>query len=335
MSIAPDHIPFDQDPLGGMRPGGTYLRWSPDDEWHDGDDVDYDDDDRCYCHVEEQPGAEKLLGLYHEVAAGVKDAVFMFGSVTPAKTKDAPKATWHAQKFKIGNVAEMANEARARGAFANVYFGPALMRGDLAKGKRGETADIVAVLAVVIEEDADTGKRVTLPTGVLPSFVVMSSSNPTLNRHFHFVLEKPLPPTEAKQLAELAYRKCGGDHGGKDITHVWRIPETLNFPGWQKIERGRPETPQLVELIGGAGKAIGVDVLRAALEAMPDLHPETKSSGTEQSSGGNKEWTSGGSSDVKAIMARLSPTLRERIGEEGDDRSKHCFSVMMSLFRAS
>ena len=55
----PDHTSFGQDPLRGMRPGGTHLRWSPDDEWHDGDDVDYDDDDdQCYCHVEEQPGAE-------------------------------------------------------------------------------------------------------------------------------------------------------------------------------------------------------------------------------------------------------------------------------------
>ena len=86
---------------------------------------------------------------------------------------------------------------------------------------------------------------VTLPAGVAPSFVVMSSSRPRINRHFHFVLEKPLLPADAKALAALAYRKCGGDHGGKDITHIWRVPETLNFPDWRKIERGRPEAPQL------------------------------------------------------------------------------------------
>ncbi len=65
------------------------------------------------------------------------------------------------------------------------------MRGDLTKAKRGEAADIVAVLAVVIEEDADTGKRVTPPAGVTPSFVVTISSKPEINRHFHFVLDKP------------------------------------------------------------------------------------------------------------------------------------------------
>ena len=124
----------------------------------------------------------------------------------------------------------MAAEARTRGQHSNVYFGPALMRRDLPAGSRGKEADIVAVASVVIEEDADTGKMVTLPAGVAPSFVVMSSSNPTINRHFHFVLEKRLAPKEAKELAELMHRKCGGDHGGKDIDHVWRVPETLNFP---------------------------------------------------------------------------------------------------------
>ena len=277
--------------------------------------------------VVEQSGAEKLLALYHRTAAGAPNAVFMFGSVTPAKTKDAPKAPWHAQKFKIGNVAEMAAEARARGAFANVYFGPALMRGDLAKGKRGEAADIVAVLAVIIEEDADTGKRVTLPTGVLPSFVVTTSSKPEINRHFHFVLDKPLPPAEAKELAELMYRKCGGDNCGRDIVHVWRLPQTLNHPTPEKIERGRPETPQLVELTGGTGKAIDANVLRAALQAMPDIHTEKKSVAVA-------EWTSGGSKDRDAILARLNPVVRARIDEEGQDRSTHCFTVMMGLFDA-
>ena len=72
------------------------------------------------------------------------------------------------------------------------------------------------------------------------------------------------------------HRKCGGDHGGKDIAHVWRVPRTSNFPDWRKIERGRPESPQLVELVGWTGEAIDVHVLRAALEAMPDLHAEAK-----------------------------------------------------------
>ncbi len=298
------------------------------------DDIDPPEEPASHTRDRDEPAekpaaapsdAEKLLGLYHEIAAGTKDAVFVLTCITPAKTKGAD-GTVSPQRFLIGDVAGMAAEAKARGALCNVYFGPALMRRDLAKG-RGKEADIVAVLSIVIEEDADTGKKVTLPSGVSPSFVVMSSGNPTLNRHFHFVFEKALAPKDAKELAELMHRKCGGDHGGKDIAHIWRVPETLNFPGWQKIERGRPETPQMVELIDGTGKPVSIEALRAALQSMPDLHAETKASG-------GTDWKGGGSNDRDAILKRLSIEVRAMINEEGQDRSAHCFAVMLSLFDA-
>ena len=270
--------------------------------------------------------AEKLLALYHEIAEGVPDAVFVLSTVNPPKVKGAT-APLISQRFRIGNVEGMAAEARARSEHSNVYFGPALMRRDLPTGQRGKEQDIVAVLSVIIEEDKDTGKLVKLPPGISPTFEVMTSSDPALNKQFHFLHEKPLPPTEAKALAELAYRKCGGDHGGKDITHVWRLPATQNFPCWRKIERGRPEAPQPVELIGGTGKPVNVDALRAALESMPDRHPAH-----EPTPGA--EWHGGGSEDRDEVMTRLHPALRVKIEEEGEDRSAHCFSVMMSLFDA-
>ena len=267
--------------------------------------------------------AEKLLGLYHEIAKSVPDAVFMLGTINAPKEKGA-EPPWIAQRFRIGDVEKMAAEARARSEHSNVYFGPALMRRDLRPGSRGTERDVVAVLAIVAEEDGDTGKFVTLPRGVLPSFEVRTSA---INRHFHFVLEKPLPPAEAKALAELMFKKCGGDHGGKDISHVWRIPQTLNHPCWRKIARGRPETPQPVELIGGTGKPVNAEALRAALESMPDLHPKP-------TPGEKAEWRSEGSGDRNEIMMRLSPALHAKIEEEGEDRSAHCFSVMLGLFDA-
>ena len=180
MSAALEKIPFDQDPLGGMvRPGqgGTLLPPANDnDDWHDGDGADYDDDgDMSYCHVVVQPGAETFLSLYHEIAAGVPDARFVMSCITPAKTKGASDPKPLVQKFAIGRAKEMAEEARTRGDFSNVYFGPALMRSNLPAGQRGKEADIVAVLSVVIDEDADTGKLVKLPPDVQPSFVVQTS----------------------------------------------------------------------------------------------------------------------------------------------------------------
>lgn len=272
--------------------------------------------------------AETLLGLYHKTAKEVPGAVFMLGCTTPALHKDAPKSAWIAQKFRVGASWEMSEEARNCGKHSNVYFGPALMRRDLPIGQRGTEADIVAVCSIVIEEDGDTGKLVTLPAGIRPSFEVVTSRNPTVNKHYHFVFEKPLPPREAKALAELMHRKCGGDSGGRDITHVWRVPQTLNFPDWRKLVRGRPETPQPVELIGGTGAFVSVDALRAALEFMPDRSPRSESSAA------GAEWKSGGSMDRNEILARLSPAIRARMNEEGPDRSSHCFHVMMSMIEA-
>ena len=136
-----------------------------------------------------------------------------------------------------------------------------------------------------------------------------------------------MPAKEAKELALLAHRKCGGDTGGKDIAHVWRIPETLNHPDWRKMERGRPEAPQPVRLIGGTLEPVNVEELRAALEAMQDLYPELKP-------GDGAEWQGGGSEDVAGIVKWLKPAVRKKIGEPGHDRSKHCFSVLLSLFEA-
>ena len=190
--------------------------------------------------VKPNAGAETVLGLYHKVAAGASGA-FVLAHIAPATTKEAGERPLHVQRFRINDAEGMAAEARSRGACENVYFGPALMRTDLAKGKRGKEGDITAVLAIVLEEDGDTGKLVTPPCGITPTFEIETSHTPTLNRHFHFVFDQPLSPQDAKALAILAHRKCGGDSGGKDISHVWRVPETLNFPDWRKLARGRPE----------------------------------------------------------------------------------------------
>ena len=276
--------------------------------------------------IKPNAGAETLLGLYHKVAARASGA-FVLAHIAPATTKEAGKRPLHVQRFRINDAAGMAAEARSRGACENVYFGPALMRTDLAKGKRGEEGDITAVLAIVLEEDGDTGKLVA-PCGIAPTFEIETSHAPTLNRHFHFVFDRPLSPQDAKALAILAHRKCGGDSGGKDISHVWRVPDTLNFPDWRKLARGRPETPQPVKLIGGTGKPVDVERFRAALEAMPNLHPELKAAE-------GADWRAGGSKDRAAIIERLKPRLVSKIQEEGKDRSAHCFSVLMALFDAN
>ena len=111
--------------------------------------------------VKPNANAETVLGLYHKVAAGTS-GVFVLAYIAPASTKEAGKRLLRVQRFRINDAGGMAAEARSRGACENVYFGPALMRTDLAKGKRGKEGDITAVLAIVLEEDGDTGKLVSL-----------------------------------------------------------------------------------------------------------------------------------------------------------------------------
>jgi hypothetical protein len=272
------------------------------------------------------PDQVELLRLYHDAAAGI-DGVMVLTVIDPRTGKV------NAQQFAIGDVAGMAREAAARSKHANVYFAPAVLRRDLRRGARGRLKDIVAVLSSVIDHDGDTGKRAVLPPRMAPSSEVTTCVEPSINRHIHFVFTRPLSVAEAEDLAELLYRKCGGDHGTKDPAHVWRLPDTLNHPSAVKLKRGRPPEPQPVQLTGGSLKPIDPDELKHALVAMPDLKPQAR---TLNGTGGiNSHATAGQSADRSKIMAQLPGYLNDLIDTEvieGEgDRSAHSYRTMLDL----
>lgn len=269
---------------------------------------------------------ELVLARYHESARG-RPGLFILSHVEPQKSKATKKPRLHPLRFGIGDHDAMADEARRRAIHSNIYFGPALMRPDISRGSRGKKTDITAVLSLVLEEDGDTDKLVTMPPGIDPTFEIATSNNPTLNRHFHFLYDEPLSPKEALELAELAYRKCGGDSCGKDIAHIWRLPNTLNHPCYRKIERGRPPGSQAVKLIGGTGKPVSVKHLRAALLLMPDRYERVDRAELTQSFHG------GPAGNRDEIIQILPSWLVSKINREGTDRSKHCADVMLSLFK--
>lgn len=273
-----------------------------------------------------------FLSLYHDAAVGQK-GVFVVGSVIPQVERPAKGAKHPPLRLRLflpGNIEAMGNCATELCETANVYFGTALMPLSLRPGSRGKEDDIVAVLALVLDEDADKDELVTLPPGIEPSFIMETSAAPATNRQVHFVYDKPLVRAEAAELAKLALRKCGGDHGGGDVTHVWRLPETLNHPDWKKIEeRGRPREAQSVRLVGGSRRVVDVAELRRAPENMPDLMPRTA-----PKEGSGADWQDGGDTDRAMILGRLSRKLRAAIFAEGEDRSRHAFATMLSLFEA-
>src|SRR5262249_31720466 len=152
-----------------------------------------------------------------------------------------------------------------------------------------------------------------------------------VNRHLHFVFKRPLLPDEAKALAELLHRKCGGDHGTKDVAHIWRLPETMNHPNATKIARGRPAGPQPIKLTGGTFEPIDPDDLRQILETLPDLRLQPR---TTKGKGARSHGPAGDSTDRNKILSRLPYRLRQLIEQETGvqgDRSSHCHRVMQTL----
>jgi hypothetical protein len=183
----------------------------------------------------------RYVEILHECATGVagKLLVSVFFEGSPAII------THHL----IGDVTSMceAIAAHAGTPGANVYIPWCVMRRDLARRKKGGEADVVAVLALVADMDSDTGKVGEMPFE--PSFVIETSPG---NSQQVILFDKPMSPADAKPLAVALQRATGADYGTADISHVWRIPGTLNWPSEAKIKRGRSSEPFLVSWRGGA-----------------------------------------------------------------------------------
>ena len=254
-----------------------------------------------------------MLRVYHEAAHGL-DGIFALTSIDPASGRVT------VARCAIGDINAMAAEALRLAPTMNTYMAPAILKRDLAPGKRGTIADVLVVLGLVIDDDNDTGRSCRLPAGFNPSFIIATSSTPGINRHVHFVFSQPLFTVEAAPLAELLYRKCGGDAGTRDINHVWRLPDTMNHPNQAKIKRGRPAEPQDVRLIGGGFHRIDPGHLRRVLDDMPDSCVASRTPRSRTAA------------DRQRLVDGLPSRLKQQIGHEGDgDRSTHSYRVMRAL----
>jgi hypothetical protein len=168
----------------------------------------------------------------------------------------------HHQVGDIGAMVE-AIIAHASTPGANVYCGLHLMRSDLPRGKRGGKADIGAVLGLVCDMDADTGKAGIMP--VEPSYIVQTSPG---NSQPVILFDGPMRPSEAEALAKALQIVTGSDSGTGDIAHVWRVPGTLNYPNAAKIARGRSPEPVAVSVqTAFAGEVYSEEKLTALLSS--------------------------------------------------------------------
>jgi hypothetical protein len=181
--------------------------------------------------------------------------------VLSAFGEDLPPQVRH---FQIGEHESMTAAAMAfQTTRYNVYCSPAIYRSDLPAISKGGEADVIASLAPVTDSDADKGKDA--PQSPMPADYVMETS-PGNAQQFLF-LSKALTPDEAKPLCAAMKRATKAD-GASELSHVFRVPGTLNWPNKAKLARGRSPEPFLVRVTKAwdGNSLTHVDELRAVLE---------------------------------------------------------------------
>ncbi|MCD7109726.1 AAA family ATPase [Rhizobium sp. DKSPLA3] len=210
------------------------------------------DEDAVRGHVE----------MLHKLSAGLAGLLVVSTFyANPAGDKDVPGVVTH---HRVGDVNGMVEAilCHAETPNVNVFAGLQVMRPDLERGKRGTESDILALLGLVVDLDADTGHDGSMP--IDPHLVLETSPG---NRQPFVLFDRPVAPAEAKPLAAALKRATGSDHGTADIAHVWRISGTLNFPNRKKLERGRSADPARVFVLEEwQGDFVSVEDLRTALE---------------------------------------------------------------------
>jgi predicted P-loop ATPase len=272
---------------------------------------------------------EQHLALLHDLArasgATGKLVLFAVGENPQTGRKVKPLV----QHFAIGDVSVMADAAvaYAQQAHVNVYAPWAVFRNDLAHGAKGDEQQVVATLALVA--DLDNDKQLELPIAALPiepSYMIESSRG---NFQPVFPFSRALANGEAKALAISLSDFIGGDAGTKDLSHVWRVPGTLNWPNKKKVQRGRSLEPQPVRVAKPfTGMLIDPATLKVALASGK---PNGKAKGKAQ---GKAKRTGNEALDrlLKLCGADLAALLRA-VPATNEDRSATAFRIMCKLIR--
>lgn len=179
--------------------------------------------------------------MIHRLADGV-DGVLVVSVFNARLASDNGTITHH----PVGDVDGMlaAIDAHRDTPGMNVYTGLQVMRRGIARGKRGGEKDIVAVLGLVADMDADTGHAAG-EYPLEPNYVIETSPG---NFQPMWLFDRPVAPSVAKEIARGLKAATGSDHGTGDIAHVWRVPGTKNWPNAKKLARGRPEDPATVTI---------------------------------------------------------------------------------------
>jgi predicted P-loop ATPase len=269
---------------------------------------------------------EQHLALLHDLArasgADGKLVLLAVGENPQTGRKVKPIV----QHFAIGDVNSMADAAvtYAQQAHVNIYAPWAVFRNDLAHGAKGDEQHVIATLALVADLDNDKGEMPVTVLPIEPPYMIESSSG---NFQPIFPLARALGNGEAKALAVSLSDFIGGDAGTKDLSHVWRVPGTLNWPNRKKVQRGRSPEPQPVRVAKSfTGTLVDPATLQAALAPG---NPNGKAKDKSKAKGTGNEALD---RLLKLCGAELAALLRA-VPAANEDRSATAFRIMCKLIR--
>ena len=222
------------------------------------------------------PDLHHHISMLHQLAEGIDGKLILASYGQNPKTgKAIPARVLH---FEIGDIDGMvaAAEELNQEPHRNVYAPMAVLRPDLPTGKKGKLEDVIAVLGLVadfdLKDDPDAGKYAErMP--LAHNFVVETSPG---SFQVSYVFDCPHSVEDAKPIAECLAEHAGCDHRTKDVSGVWRLPGTKNWPNKKKVEAGRPVDPTLAKAVEPwAASVTTLEGLRAALPPLeqPQFEP--------------------------------------------------------------
>jgi hypothetical protein len=146
-------------------------------------------------------------------------------------------------RFNVGDTDAMIDAAMAYSGVPGVnLFAPyALMSPSLRASQKGSEKDVLYSLAAVADVDADKCEQ---PKIALEASYSISTS--PSNRQDIYIFAQPLPASVAKPVLIALHAAIGGDSAQKDLSHIWRVSGTLNWPTKAKLARGRSPIPAAV-----------------------------------------------------------------------------------------